>query len=61
MSQAANSSHRHKHVCIFELERKGASFTGEVVCTVCGAYVSSQNDASKQADAAPRTENQSHP
>jgi hypothetical protein len=29
-----------KHVCIFELERKGALFTAEVVCTVCGAYLS---------------------
>ena len=33
-----------KHVCIFELERKDALFTGEVVCTVCGVYLSSQQD-----------------
>ena len=33
-----------KHVCIFELERKGALFTAEVVCTVCGVYLSSQQD-----------------
>lgn len=25
-----------KHVCIFEMERKGGKFTGEVVCIVCG-------------------------
>ena len=33
-----------KHVCIFELERKGTLFTAEVVCTVCGVYLSSQQD-----------------
>ena len=33
-----------KHVCIFGLERKGAFFTAEVVCTVCGVYLSSQQD-----------------
>jgi len=33
-----------KHVCIFELERKGGLFTAEVVCTVCGAYLSSEQD-----------------
>ena len=33
-----------KHVCIFELERKGALFTVEVVCRVCGVYLSSQED-----------------
>jgi len=33
-----------KHVCIFELERKDALFTGKVVCTVCGIYLSSQQD-----------------
>ena len=33
-----------KHVCIFELERKGALITAEVVCTVCGVYLSSQQD-----------------
>ena len=33
-----------KHVCIFEVERKGALFTAEVVCMVCGVYLSSQQD-----------------
>ena len=33
-----------KHVCIFELERKDALLTAEVVCTVCGVYLSSQQD-----------------
>jgi hypothetical protein len=33
-----------KHVCIFELERKSGLFTAEVVCTVCGAYLSSQRE-----------------
>lgn len=33
-----------KHVCIFELERKGALITAEVVCMVCGVYLSSQQD-----------------
>jgi hypothetical protein len=30
-----------KHVCIFEMERKGPLFTAEVVCRVCGVYLSS--------------------
>ena len=33
-----------KHVCIFGLERKGDLFTAEVVCMVCGVYLSSQQD-----------------
>jgi hypothetical protein len=33
-----------KHVCIFELERKDALLTAEVVCTVCGVYLSSQQN-----------------
>ena len=33
-----------KHICIFELERKGALITAEVVCMVCGANLSSQQD-----------------
>jgi len=33
-----------KHVCIFELERKGALITADVVCTVCGVYLSSRQD-----------------
>ena len=33
-----------KHVCIFGLERKGALITANVVCTVCGVYLSSLPD-----------------
>jgi hypothetical protein len=33
-----------KHVCIFEMERKGHVFTAEIVCMVCGVYLSSQHD-----------------
>jgi len=33
-----------KHVCIFELERKGTLITSAVVCTVCGVYLTSQQD-----------------
>jgi len=33
-----------KHTCVFELERQGNVFTGEVVCTACGVYLSSQPD-----------------
>jgi hypothetical protein len=32
------------HTCIFELERKGTVFTAEVICMVCGVYLSSQQD-----------------
>ena len=33
-----------QHVCIFEMERKGKVFTAEVVCMVCGIYLSAQQD-----------------
>jgi hypothetical protein len=55
--RADNRSQRDKHVCIFELERKGRAFTGEVVCIVCGVYLSSKNLKSAQGKAAPVTEN----
>ncbi len=42
--QGSDQPESGKHVCIFELERKGALFTTEVVCTVCGVYLSSQQD-----------------
>jgi hypothetical protein len=48
-----------KHVCIFDLERKGAVFTAEVVCRVCGVYLSSQQDRPQGASkAAQPSENQ---
>jgi len=31
-------------VCIFELKRKGALLTADVVCMVCGVHLSSQQD-----------------
>jgi len=40
----SNQPQFSKHVCIFELERKGGLFTAEVVCTVCGVYLSSQQN-----------------
>ena len=44
MGQRSYKTQVGKHVCIFELERKGDLFTTEVVCTVCGVYLSSQED-----------------
>jgi hypothetical protein len=44
MGQRSDQPQSSKHVCIFELERKGAVFTAEVVCRVCGVYLSSQQD-----------------
>jgi hypothetical protein len=40
----SNQPQYSEHVCIFELERKGGLFTAEVVCTVCGVYLSSQQE-----------------
>jgi len=56
MGQGTDSSRPRKHVCIFELERKGDSFTKEVVCTVCGAYPTFQNQASTEAKVTPKSE-----
>ena len=44
MGQVIDPSKSVKHTCIFELERKGGLFTAEVVCTVCGVYLSSQQE-----------------
>ena len=52
-----NRSRPDKHICIFELERKGRIFTGEVVCTVCGVYLSSKNLESAQDKQAPTPDN----
>jgi hypothetical protein len=40
MGQWIYPSKSEKHTCIFESERKGTVFTGEVVCTTCGVYLS---------------------
>ena len=46
MSYSAYPSKSVKHTCIFELEHKGNVFTGEVVCTACGVYLSSHDPVS---------------
>lgn len=47
-----------QHVHIFEYERKDDLFTGLIVCTVCGVYLSSSDEPSAQEKAATRTESQ---
>jgi hypothetical protein len=42
VGQRRDQPRSSKHVCIFELERKGALLTAQVVCTVCGVNLSSQ-------------------
>jgi hypothetical protein len=44
MGQPRDLPQSGKHVCIFGLARKGALITAEVICTVCGVYLSSQLD-----------------
>jgi hypothetical protein len=44
MGQRRDQPQPSKHVCIFGLERKGGLLTAEVVCTVCGVHLSSQQD-----------------
>ena len=59
MGQRRDLPQSGKHVCIFKLARKGALITAEVVCTVCGAYLSSEQDRPQVADkAAQGPENQ---
>jgi hypothetical protein len=58
MAERNDSAKSHKHVCIFELERKGAYFTGDVICTVCGVKLSSETEASVTDE--PPPENQRH-
>jgi len=41
MAQRINPSESDKHICIFELERKGDHYTENVVCRLCGVYLSS--------------------
>ena len=47
-----------KHVHIFEYERKGRLFTGLIVCTACGFYLSSQDRPSTPDKDAPKAETQ---
>ena len=47
-----------KHVHIFEYERKGRLFTGLIVCTACGFYLSSQDRPSAPDKDAPKAETQ---
>ena len=37
-----------KHVCIFEMERKGEDFTGDVVCIICGVKLYSAKQAASK-------------
>jgi hypothetical protein len=57
MGERTASSKCEKHVCIYELERKGDLLTADVVCTVCGAYLSSQEQvpAGEQATINPES------
>jgi hypothetical protein len=57
MAQRTDPSHSDKHVCIFELERKGDAFTENVVCRVCGVYLSSLEQAQPRPSAPLRPEN----
>jgi hypothetical protein len=62
MAPSSNSFPSRKHVCIFELERKGGSFTGDIVCTVCGGYLSSHGVPSTQEQSPqPTFNNEPHP
>jgi len=48
-----------KHVCIFEMERKGHLFTAEIICMLCGVYLSAQQDRPPSTrQGAQRPENQ---
>lgn len=51
MAQGIDSFPSKKHVCIFELERNGRYYTGDVVCTVCGVKLSSANEKSVNTQA----------
>ena len=44
MGQRRDQQQSSKHVCIFELERKGGLLSAEVVCMVCAVHLSSQQD-----------------
>ena len=36
------------HVCIYAMERDGRSFTGNIVCTVCGVKLCSAHETAKE-------------
>jgi len=59
MAQRADPYDSDKHICVFELEKKGDYFTENVVCRVCGVHLSSLEQAPPQR-AAPKHENQDH-
>jgi hypothetical protein len=44
MGQRRDQPQSGNHVCIFELERKRNFLTANVVCTVCGVYLCSEQD-----------------
>jgi hypothetical protein len=60
MAQRTDPYGSDKHICVFELERKGDYFTDNVVCRVCGVNLSSLHKASTHENAALRTEDQDH-
>ena len=53
MAQRTDPFQSKKHVCILALEREGGSFTGDLVCTICGQKLSSVNETSVKQDASP--------
>jgi hypothetical protein len=55
MAQENNRAESRKHICIFELERKGAYFTGDVVCSVCGVRLSSTDQTTVKNQGGPET------
>jgi hypothetical protein len=44
-------SRSRTHIPIFSYERKGGSFTGDIVCTVCGVYLSEHDPLTRQEQA----------
>jgi hypothetical protein len=45
---ARDNSNADIHVCICAMERDGRSFTGDIVCTVCGAKLFSAGQTPKE-------------
>jgi hypothetical protein len=58
MAQDNNPAQTKKHICIFQLERKGAYFTADVVCTVCGEKLASPTRKIDKHDAQRATQPQ---
>jgi len=61
MSYSTYLSKSEKHTCIFELERKGDYFTDNVVCRVCGVYLSSLGKVSPEEKPCLRPDKEDHP